>query len=88
MLSETLQKLIAIRLYNQEWNELTMPELKEQCSRLRLNTSKNIHYFSARDGKVFYKATNTLSDLLDEGDTNYLIMNGRDVEGMLQEALF
>ena len=83
MLSEVIAKLVN----SQYWSEIPMPQLKTQAKNVRVNKNKNFHYFSERNGELFYQSSDQLMDLSDT-DENCVIIRTRDIETMLHEALF
>lgn len=83
MLSEVIVKLVN----SQHWSQIPMPQLKAQAKNVRVNKNKNFHYFSERNGELFYRSSDQLVDLSDT-DENCVIIRTRDIETMLHEALF
>lgn len=83
MLSEVIAKLVN----SQHWSQIPMPQLKTQAKNVRVNKNKNFHYFSERNGELFYRSSDQLMDLSDT-DENCVIIRTRDIETMLHEALF
>ena len=82
-----LVKLLAKLIIRQEWSSLSMYDLQHQLGKLAINKHHRYHRFSETNGALSYNSSDRLLDFDGLPLEECLLLETRDLETMLHQAL-